>query len=108
MDERKRDSMIAYLRHRMDEFGITPDDLASALACEQQTEARYGNATGDTWSGEGEIPQWLKQAVSAGQSIQHFELSSIVAAPQKNREAVDWRNDPFAGSPLARQENHSR
>jgi hypothetical protein len=27
MDERKRDSIIAYLRHRMEEFGIRPDDL---------------------------------------------------------------------------------
>jgi hypothetical protein len=32
MDERKRDSMIAYLRHRMEDFGISPDDLASFLA----------------------------------------------------------------------------
>ena len=29
MDERKRDSMIAYLRHRMEEFGIKPEDLAA-------------------------------------------------------------------------------
>jgi DNA-binding protein H-NS len=104
MDERKRDSMIVYLRHRMEEFGIRPDDLASALAFEQpeQTKARYRSATGDIWSGEGEMPQWLKQAVSAGQAISHFELSSKVAASRNNRETVDWRNDPFAGSPLAR------
>lgn len=34
MDERKRDSMIAYLRHRMEEFGIRPEDLAAVLASE--------------------------------------------------------------------------
>lgn len=34
MDERKRDSMIAYLRHRMEEFGIKPEDLAAVLASE--------------------------------------------------------------------------
>jgi DNA-binding protein H-NS len=104
MDERKRDSIIAYLRHRMDEFGIRPDDLASALAREQseQTKARYRSATGDIWSGEGEMPQWLKQATSAGQSIEHFELSSKAAPRRTSRETVDWRNDPFAGSPLAR------
>jgi DNA-binding protein H-NS len=96
--------MIAYLRHRMDEFGIRPDDLASALAREQseQTKASYRSATGNTWSGEGEMPQWLKQATSAGQSVEHFELSPKEPAPRINREAVDWRNDPFAGSPLAR------
>jgi DNA-binding protein H-NS len=110
MDERKRDSMVAYLRRRMQEFGVSTDDLAAAIASDQaeQKEARYRSATGNTWSGEGEMPQWLKQAISAGQSPEHFQLSSTTAASQKNREAVDWRNDPFAGGPLARQENHSR
>jgi DNA-binding protein H-NS len=113
MDERKRDSMIAYLRHRMEEFGISPDDLASALASDQlaHASARYRSATGDEWNGDGEMPQWLKQATSAGQSIEHFELSSKTApapaASRPNRKAVDWNNDPFAGSPLARQDNHS-
>ena len=109
MDERKRDSMVAYLRRRMEEFGITPEDLASALASEQsmQAKARYRSATGQTWSGEGEMPQWLKQATSAGQSVEHFELSSKVAESRNNRETVDWRNDPFAGSPLARGQRQS-
>jgi DNA-binding protein H-NS len=106
MDERKRDSMIAYLRHRMEEFGIDPDDLAMELASDQsaQKSARYRSATGETWSGEGEMPQWLKQAISAGQSLNHFELALNESAPQTSREAVDWRNDPFAGSPLARRD----
>ncbi|MFM0741087.1 H-NS histone family protein [Paraburkholderia xenovorans] len=111
MDERKRDSMIAYLRHRMEEFGIKPEDLAAVLAKEQggQKNARYRSATGDTWDGQGDMPQWLKQAISAGQSIGHFELSATptatpaAAVPAKKR--VDWQNDPFAGSPLARSNN---
>jgi DNA-binding protein H-NS len=55
MDERKRDSMIAYLRHRMDDFGIGLDDLASFLASRSAGSdmGRYGSAGGDTWSGEG-------------------------------------------------------
>ena len=92
MDERKRDSMIAYLRHRMDQFGIQPDDLAAAIASEQteQKEARYRNATGDSWSGEGEMPQWLKQATNAGQSVELFQLSAKAQPPfQSSRAAVD-------------------
>lgn len=104
MDERKRDSIIAYLRHRMEEFGIEPEDLALALASQKiQQNARYKSATGDTWSGEGEIPQWLKQAVSAGQSLDHFERSPQGEAPRTNDHPVNWHNDPFAGSRLARQ-----
>jgi DNA-binding protein H-NS len=108
MDERKRDSMIAYLRHRMDEFGIRPEDLAAAIASEQteRKEARYRSATGNTWSGEGEMPQWLKQATSAGQSVEHFQLSAkAVPTVRSARDSVNWRDDPFAGSPLARQQS---
>lgn len=96
--------MIAYLRHRMEEFGITPDMLASALASDEseKTNARYRAVTGETWSGEGEMPQWLRQAISAGQSIEHFALSPKTAEKAQGKRAVDWEKDPFAGSPLAR------
>jgi DNA-binding protein H-NS len=107
MDERKRDSIVAYLRRRMDEFGIGPEDLASALAPEKSEHMvpRYRSATGDEWNGDGEMPQWLKQAISAGQSIQHFELSSKPTLNARStRPGADWRDDPFAGSPLARQD----
>ncbi|MCC8397206.1 H-NS histone family protein [Paraburkholderia sp. MMS20-SJTR3] len=109
MDERKRDSMIAYLRHRMEEFGIKPDDLAAALASESMAKKaeRYRSATGDSWDGNGEMPQWLKQAISAGQSIEHFELvvdKPAPAVPQPKKQ-VDWSNDPFAGTRLARPGN---
>ena len=105
MDERKRESMIAYLRHRMEEYGIEPDDLASAIASEkvQQKSAQYRNATGDTWTGDGEMPQWLKQAISAGQRLEHFETTSASPKPDTLQKKVDWRDDPFAGSALARQ-----
>jgi len=107
MDERKRDSMIAYLRHRMEEFGIKPEDVAAALASEPmaQKAQRYRSATGDSWDGQGEMPQWLKQAISAGQSIDHFELTAKPAPAPQSKKHVDWKNDPFAGSPLARSHN---
>jgi DNA-binding protein H-NS len=101
MDERKRDSMIAYLRHRMDDFGISPDDLASELAATSEA-GRYRSANGDSWSGEGAMPQWLKHAISAGQSIGHFELSTGSVSRPSLQAGADWTNDPFAGSPLAR------
>jgi DNA-binding protein H-NS len=101
MDERKRESMIAYLRHRMEEFGISPDDLASAIAADTKVE-RYRSANGDSWSGEGPMPQWLKQAISAGQSLEHFELPPEPVSRPPVKQGPDWANDPFAGSPLAR------
>ncbi|ACC73698.1 H-NS histone family protein [Paraburkholderia phymatum] len=103
MDERKRDSMVAYLRRRMAEVGIELDDLAAAIAEDQvrQKTARYRSATGETWSGDGEMPQWLKQAISAGQSMDHFAVALASQSVPETRSKVDWREDPFAGSRLA-------
>ncbi|SAL23040.1 H-NS histone family protein [Caballeronia sordidicola] len=104
MDERKRDSIIAYLRSRMAEFGISETALAEALAeaqasvtpppltkssnapkralpsMPQMPENANGatpvfrNASGDTWDGEGEMPEWLKRAVHAGQDIEFYRV----------------------------------
>lgn len=108
MDERKRDSIIAYLRSRMTEFGITESALAEALA--EASEAPpppmltktngangaikpkrampqlpslpqangdqpvFRNASGDTWDGVGDMPEWLKRAVHAGQDIEFYRV----------------------------------
>jgi DNA-binding protein H-NS len=104
MDERKRDSMIAYLRGRMAKVGIKVADLAAALAEDRMRakSVRYRNAFGDAWDGKGAMPQWLVQATSAGQSLEHFaaEKPSRKPAPRE-RAAVDWSKDPFAGTRLA-------
>ncbi|SAK92789.1 H-NS histone family protein [Caballeronia fortuita] len=109
MDERKRDSIIAYLRSRMAEFGITETALAEALAeapvvnpppSFTKTNGAHGapkakrpmpqlpllphaadigvpifrNASGDTWDGIGDMPEWLKRAVHAGQDIEFYRV----------------------------------
>ncbi|EUC16585.1 H-NS family nucleoid-associated regulatory protein [Paraburkholderia hospita] len=103
MDERKRDSIVAYLRRRMAEVGIELDDLAAAIAQDQsqQKSAKYRSAAGEAWSGDGEMPQWLKQAISAGQSLEHFAVDGTTQSARAVRPQVDWSQDPFAGSRLS-------
>lgn len=103
MDERKRDSIVAYLRRRMADVGIEIDDLAATLAEDelQKKSARYRSATGETWSGVGEMPQWLKTATSAGQSLEHFAVNQPQQSAESSRAGIDWQQDPFAGSRLA-------
>ncbi|KMZ13658.1 hypothetical protein BHUM_02354c [Candidatus Burkholderia humilis] len=106
MDERKRDSIIAYLRARMTEFGITERALAEAPvvvaspptftktngvhAAQKPKQAMpqlpdlahsahggesiFRNASGDTWDGCGDMPEWLKRAVHAGQDIDFYRV----------------------------------
>jgi DNA-binding protein H-NS len=102
VDERKRDSIIAYLRSRMAEFGITETALAEALAdvpvsvtpppltngssaaskralpsmpslpeSANGTTPVFRSASGDTW---GDMPEWLKRAVHAGQDIEFYRV----------------------------------
>lgn len=103
MDERKRESIVAYLRSKMAEFGIKPEDVAISIAADQERlrAVRYRDAFGHTWDGKGNAPQWVVQATSAGQSIEHFATSEKPAPENGKRTTVDWRNDPFAGTHLA-------
>ncbi|WP_408366870.1 MULTISPECIES: H-NS histone family protein [unclassified Paraburkholderia] len=70
--------MVAYLRRRIDEFGIDLEDLALTIESEKpaRTEARYRNAAGDIWDGRGEMPQWLKQALARGAIHSIFRVAS--------------------------------
>ncbi|WP_322102122.1 H-NS family nucleoid-associated regulatory protein [Paraburkholderia sp. J41] len=106
MDERKRDSIVAWLQRRMAEFGITVEAIAASIAEDERRlrSVKYRDASGNSWDGHGPAPQWVVQATSAGQSLEHF----AVKAAKESREpestshnTVDWRNDPFAGSRLA-------
>jgi hypothetical protein len=50
MDERKRESIVAYLRRRMAEFGIEPEDIATSIAADQERlrAVRFRDASGNT------------------------------------------------------------
>ena len=103
MDERKRESIVAYLRRRMAEFGIKPEDIATSIAADQEQlrAVRFRDASGNTWDGKGAPPQWVVQATSAGQSLEHFAIDRASSRDPGKRTGTDWRNDPFAGTRLA-------
>ena len=72
---------IAKVRALMDEYGLTAADLsgkgtAKARAGKgNKVAAKYRNAaTGDSWSGRGLQPKWLKAALAAGRKITDFAV----------------------------------
>ncbi|MFM0406324.1 H-NS family nucleoid-associated regulatory protein [Paraburkholderia dipogonis] len=73
-DAQTRERLILWIRRRMDECGITESALQAALENDQR-QLRYQDAFGNVWSGDGELPAWLKRAVAAGQSIEHFRCN---------------------------------
>jgi DNA-binding protein H-NS len=76
-----RNEAIAQVRTLMSQYGLTLADLGSRAAAAPATKpakkvaAKYRNpATGDTWSGRGLQPNWLKAALASGRALTDFSV----------------------------------
>ncbi|MBX9794420.1 MAG: H-NS histone family protein [Burkholderiaceae bacterium] len=75
-------SAIEKVRSLMQEYGLTIADIStkaparpSSAAKGGKVAAKYRNkATGETWSGRGLQPKWLKAALSAGHQLSEFTV----------------------------------
>jgi DNA-binding protein H-NS len=79
--KQNRSEAIAKVRALMDEYGLTASDLAVKRASKPRAgkgakvAAKYRNtATGDSWSGRGLQPKWLKAALAAGRKLSDFTV----------------------------------
>lgn len=77
----QRSDAIAKVRSLMSEHGLSMSDLAlkapvkSNPAAGGKVPAKYRNtATGETWSGRGLQPKWLRAAVAAGKTLNDFTI----------------------------------
>ena len=76
-----RGDAIAKVRTLMEQYGLTAADLSTKSGA----KSRVGNgnkvaatyrdtATGESWSGRGLQPKWLKAALGAGRKLSEFTL----------------------------------
>lgn len=79
--QKERADAIARVKHLMAEHGLSIADLASSREVRGRTgktssvAPKYRNhATGETWSGRGLQPRWLKAALAGGASLETFKL----------------------------------
>jgi DNA-binding protein H-NS len=80
----ERASAIAQVRSLMAQHGLTVADLASRSASApraaagkavSKVAAKYRDAvTGNTWSGRGLKPNWLKAALDGGKTLADFAV----------------------------------
>jgi DNA-binding protein H-NS len=76
-----RSEAIAKVRALMDEYGLTASDLAVKRGPKARAgkgvkvAAKYRNgATGESWSGRGLQPKWLRAALAAGRKLTDFAV----------------------------------
>jgi DNA-binding protein H-NS len=76
----ERAEAIAKVRALMAEYGLTAADLsARAAPAKKRTGAKVAAkyrdaATGDTWSGRGLQPKWLRAALANGRRLEEFAI----------------------------------
>ena len=79
----QRSQAIAQVRALMNEHGLTLADLGTRAAAAPRKSsggsgkvaAKYRNtATGDSWSGRGLKPNWLKAALAGGAALDDFKV----------------------------------
>ncbi len=80
----ERGAAIDKVKALMAEYGLTPADLGtrSAKSAAKRAKsgggkvaAKYRNAsTGESWSGRGLQPRWLKAAIASGRKIGDFAV----------------------------------
>lgn len=71
--------VVADIKAKMREFGITIEDLGSASSARKggagkaKAPAKYKGPNGELWSGgPGRKPEWVKAVLAAGQSLDQF------------------------------------
>jgi len=75
-----RADAIAQVRSLMAEHGLTPADLSAKASAAGKDGTRKvavkfrDKATGDTWTGRGLQPKWLKAALAAGRKLEDFAV----------------------------------
>lgn len=71
--------VIADIKKLMAEHNLTATDIGASLdksfVKRAKVAPKYINKnTGESWSGRGLMPKWLKMAIEQGQSIENFKI----------------------------------
>jgi len=76
--KQERADAIAKIRALMSEYGLSVSDLGSRPAAKSsgKVAVKYCDpATGDSWTGRGLQPKWLRAALAAGRRLDEFRVS---------------------------------
>ncbi|WP_234265197.1 H-NS histone family protein [Hydrogenophaga sp. NFH-34] len=72
-------SVVAEIRAKMKEYGITVDDLGGAGrkagSSKSKAEPKYRGPNGELWAGgQGRKPEWVRAVLAEGKSIEDFKI----------------------------------
>lgn len=69
----EKPNAVAQVREVMAALGVTVDDLVGPQrAGASKRPVKYRDAKGNTWTGVGQRPRWLRDAMLAGAALSDF------------------------------------
>jgi DNA-binding protein H-NS len=76
----ERAGVIAELRAKMAEYGLTPEDLAGrggvVKASRSKSPPKYRGPNGELWSGgPGRKPEWVREVLAAGGDLEQYRIA---------------------------------
>ncbi|TSE18378.1 DNA-binding protein Bv3F [Tepidimonas alkaliphilus] len=78
--QQERAGIIAEIRAKMAEYGITPEDLSGSgrkRASRAKAPPKYRGPNGELWSGgPGRKPEWVRRILAAGGDIEQYRIAS--------------------------------
>lgn len=79
--QQERAGIIAEIRAKMAEYGISAEELASGgrgrrRGMRSKAEPKYRGPNGELWSGgPGRKPEWVRQILAAGGDIEQYRIA---------------------------------
>lgn len=89
--------VVDRIRKEISKYGLTPEQLFGKAPSRRGTKpvqkstrtAKYADGAGNTWTGMGPRPAWLRQALEAGNALEDFligkpgKTGAVKKAPRK-------------------------
>ena len=103
--EQEIEGVIARIKVAIEHYGITAEQLGFAADGRkkkgaQKTNsgraAKYSDGQGNSWSGMGKRPTWLREALAAGRQLEEFAAgprSTKSAAAKKRPSKIAYRDE---------------
>lgn len=71
----EKPAAIAQVKALMESLGVTLQDLgapSASPAYRSKRPVKYRDSSGNTWTGVGQRPRWIKAALAAGATLEQF------------------------------------
>jgi DNA-binding protein H-NS len=82
--EEAKQKVLAEMKGKLTELGLSLSDITSPRRTTQKKtpslRVKYRSPNGDTWSGTGLVPNWLKQLEAEGHSREEYAVTAPIGS----------------------------